>query len=198
MFTGIVEEMGKIIDLVKDQNNCIIRVQSNLSNQLKIDQSLSHDGICLTVVEQDEDWHEVVAIHETLNRTTLKTKLVGSPINLERAMKLEQRLDGHMVQGHVDATAELIRCEDQGGSHLFTFSCTHPDFGKLTVDKGSITINGVSLTLIEPAKNSFAVAIIPYTLEHTNFGILNVGDAANIEFDIIGKYIARQSLPYSK
>lgn len=196
MFTGIIEEMGEIIGLVQDRSNWIIRVQSNLSNQLKIDQSLAHDGICLTVVDKGTDWHEVVAVHETLNRTALGSKKVGSPVNLERAMLLDQRLDGHMVQGHIDATGELIQVEDQGGSHLFTFQCTYPDFSKLTVNKGSITVNGVSLTLIKPDKGTFEVAIIPYTFQHTSFSALEVGDLVNIEFDIIGKYISRQVAPY--
>ena len=196
MFTGIIEDLGSIIVMKDDANNRIVRVQSNISNQLKIDQSLSHDGICLTVIAKGSDWHEVVAVHETLARTALGSKKIGASLNLERAMLLNQRLDGHLVQGHVDTTAELIAIRDQRGSHLFSFRCSHPEFERLTVDKGSITVNGVSLTLIEPSKDSFSVAIIPYTLQHTNFGAMGEGDMVNIEFDILGKYV-RRNLEFS-
>ena len=196
MFTGIIEEIGKIIELSQDGGNMVMRIQSEVSSQLKIDQSLSHDGVCLTVVNLGPGWHEVVAIAETLARSSFQNKQVGDIVNLERAMNLHRLLDGHLVQGHVDTTAEVIQMKDQDGSHLFAFKCEHPDFEKLTVDKGSITVNGVSLTLIQPDENSFQVAIIPYTHQHTNFSTLQLGDAVNVEFDIIGKYIAKQIAPY--
>ena len=192
MFTGIIETLGHITDRTQQGENVVFRIQSNISKTLKIDQSLAHDGVCLTVVAQEEDWHEVVAVKETLDRSALGLCTVGATVNLERAMKLDARLDGHLVQGHVDTIATVRLIEDQNGSHLFSFECQSPDFEKLAVDKGSICLNGVSLTLIKPTNRSFQVAIIPYTYEHTNFHNLKIGDQVNIEFDIIGKYVARQ------
>ncbi len=192
MFTGIIESMGTVIDRASEEGNVIFRVQSSISSQLRIDQSLAHNGVCLTVVAQEQDWHEVVAIQETLDRSALNLLQPGSLVNLERAMKLADRLDGHLVQGHVDAIAEVTEIADQGGSHLYTFRCDHPDTDQLVVDKGSICINGVSLTLIKPTNQTFQVAIIPYTFEYTNFKSLTVADLVNIEFDILGKYVAKQ------
>ena len=196
MFTGIIEEVGEILHIEVQESNWLIQVQSKLSNELKIDQSLAHEGICLTVVETGKDWHRVVAIKETLSRSAIQQKKVGSAINLERAMILNARLDGHLVQGHVDTTAVCSEIIPQGGSYLFTFQCNHPEFESLVVDKGSVTINGVSLTVISPEKGQFQVAIIPYTFKHTTFRDLQINELVNIEFDIIGKYVAKHLQAY--
>jgi len=194
MFTGIIETVGKIEQLVHDEGNLHLEIGNPLSNELQIDQSVSHNGICLTVVEIKEQSYVVTAIQETLDKTNLKNVKIGSLINLERAMKLGDRLDGHIVQGHVDGTAVCTNIRDANGSWVFTFKYNIPEFS--TVEKGSITVNGVSLTVVDSKKDSFSVAIIPYTYENTNFHQLKEGDQVNLEFDIIGKYVKNLMHPY--
>lgn len=190
MFTGIIETLGTITNLEKDNTNLILTIESDLSRELKIDQSVSHNGVCLTVVEVDSNYYKVQAINETLEKTNLGALEVGDSINLERAMKLGARLDGHLVQGHVDCTATCISVNNQNGSWIYTFSYDYTE-ERITIEKGSITINGVSLTVINSQKNSFRVAIIPYTYEHTNFKYLKENSKVNLEFDVIGKYVAK-------
>ncbi|MEM7101966.1 MAG: riboflavin synthase [Bacteroidota bacterium] len=189
MFTGIIEASGKVEAIEKEGTNFHIRISSPISNELKIDQSLSHNGVCLTVVELGELWHKVTAVDETMNRTSFKGLAEGDEINLERAMIAGARLDGHIVQGHVDGVASCSSIKDEDGSWLFTFEYVGKT-DQVLVDKGSVCVNGVSLTVVNPNEVGFSVAIIPYTYEHTNFKQLEVGDIVNIEFDIIGKYIA--------
>lgn len=190
MFTGIIETLGKLKKLEKDGSNIHFTFESSISNQLKIDQSLAHDGVCLTVVELPENQQYVVtAIDETLQRTNLGALQVGHEVNLERCMPANGRFDGHIVQGHVDQLGTVVSIEEKDGSHIFSF--THEKGENFTVDKGSITINGVSLTAFATSDTGFSVAIIPYTLAHTGFKNLKVGDKVNLEFDIIGKYVAR-------
>ncbi|TAH44344.1 MAG: riboflavin synthase [Bacteroidetes bacterium] len=190
MFTGIIEAIGKITALKKEDTNLRISISSPFTSELKIDQSIAHNGICLTVVNISDDVYDVVAIDETLRRTNLGLQKVGSKINLERCMKIGDRLDGHMVQGHVDTTATVLSVAEQGGSWIYSFE--YPALaGHITVEKGSICVNGVSLTVVDSIKNTFSVAIIPFTREHTNFSELQKGDKVNIEFDVIGKYVAR-------
>ena len=196
MFTGIIEAMGEVITMEIHESNIDFVFRSALSHELKVDQSIAHNGVCLTVVEQSEDWHRVTAILETLERSNIGLLQVGDQVNLERAMRSNGRLDGHIVQGHVDATGQCLAIEDRGGSWDYRFSAP-ADKMKLLVDKGSVCINGVSLTLVNPDENSFGVSIIPYTYEHTNFGQLKVGDKINLEFDIIGKYVARMMEAYA-
>jgi riboflavin synthase len=188
MFTGIIEEIGLVTEIRQDGGNVHFTIQSTLSNELKIDQSVAHNGCCLTVVGLSPDQHVVTAIHETLQKTNLGRWTVGSKINLERCMSLNGRLDGHIVQGHVDGLARCLEITDENGSWRYRFDY-QSEF--VTVDKGSITINGTSLTVVDSEDQSFAVCIIPYTYEHTNFHSLAVGDEVNLEFDIIGKYVAR-------
>jgi riboflavin synthase len=190
MFTGIIEEVAKVQDLEKEDGNLHISINAKFSQELKIDQSVAHNGVCLTVVAIKGDIFKVTAIKETLEKTNLKNLKIGENINLERGMILGERLDGHLVQGHVDQTAECINMETQNGSHLFTFEY-EPKHNNITIEKGSITINGVSLTVVNSKKNSFSVAIIPYTLENTTFKSLQSGDLVNLEFDVIGKYVKR-------
>ncbi|MAN28591.1 MULTISPECIES: riboflavin synthase [Mesonia] len=190
MFTGIIEEVGKVIDLKREDENLHITVEANFSSELKIDQSVAHNGVCLTVVDLKENLFTVTAIKETLAKTNLGELKVGNPINLERGMILGERLDGHLVQGHVDQTAICIGIEEQNGSHLFTFEY-ESKLKNVTIEKGSITVNGVSLTVVNSQINKFSVAIIPYTLEHTTFRNLQVNDKVNLEFDVIGKYVKR-------
>ena len=190
MFTGIIECLGKIVAIDREQENIHILVKSELADSLKIDQSLAHDGVCLTVVATDGDTHTVTAIQETLDKTALREWKVGKMVNLERAMKLGDRLDGHLVQGHVDQVGQCLAVADESGSWRYTFGFD-PDLGNLVIEKGSITVNGTSLTVIDALKDRFSVAIIPYTHEHTNFHQIQVGDYVNLEFDMIGKYIAR-------
>ena len=197
MFTGIIENIGTIKEIRQEGGNVDFIVASNISRDLQVDQSLSHNGVCLTVVEKTNTWHRVTAIAETLKKTSLGTWKVGDAINLERAMRADARLDGHMVQGHVDTTTTCEQIKEAEGSWYFTFRFQE-DHGQLLVDKGSICINGVSLTLVAPQENTFQVAIIPYTFEHTNFHRLSVRDVVNIEFDIIGKYIAKHLSAYKK
>ncbi len=190
MFTGIVETFGEIVDLVKDQDNLHISVRSNFTNELKIDQSVAHNGVCLTVVSIDKDVYTVTAIKETLDKTNLNDLKLGSIVNLERGMKVGDRLDGHIVQGHVDQIAKCISIENEEGSWKFTFEYDST-LNNITIEKGSITVNGVSLTVVDSQRNSFSVAIIPYTYEHTNFKDFTIGSIVNLEFDVIGKYVAR-------
>ncbi len=190
MFTGIIEEVGKVIDLKREDENLHITVEANFSSELKIDQSVAHNGVCLTVVDLKENLFTVTAIKETLAKTNLGELKVGNPINLERGVILGERLDGHLVQGHVDQTAICIGIEEQNGSHLFTFEY-ESKLKNVTIEKGSITVNGVSLTVVNSQINKFSVAIIPYTLEHTTFRNLQVNDKVNLEFDVIGKYVKR-------
>lgn len=190
MFTGIIEDIGKVVNLSQTGTNLQISIESNITPELKIDQSVSHNGVCLTVVGINGDIYEVTAIKETLEKSNIGNLKVGSAVNLERAMKLGDRLDGHLVQGHVDQTGICTSVKEEGGSWYFTFSydATH---GNVTIEKGSITVNGVSLTVVNSLKDSFSVAIIPYTYGHTNFNKIKEGDRVNLEFDIVGKYLKR-------
>ncbi len=197
MFTGIIEAFGTVSAIKREGSNVHFTIDSPISGSLKVDQSVAHDGVCLTVVGLGEAQHTVTAIEETLNRTRLGEWEVGSRINLERAMKADARLDGHMVQGHVDATAVCTAVETRDGSWYYRFQYK-PTEEHLLVDKGSICINGVSLTVVEPQEDRFSVAIIPYTYEHTNFKALQAGHTVNLEFDIIGKYIARYAQLYAR
>ncbi len=190
MFTGIVEELGKVVRLAREEENLHITVAAQFANQLKIDQSVAHNGVCLTVVDVQEDTFTVTAIAETLSRTNLGDLQVGDILNLERGMILNERLDGHIVQGHVDQTGLCTAVESQEGSHVFRFKYEAAN-KNVTIEKGSITVNGVSLTVVDSDLDSFSVAIIPYTLAHTNFKTLKVGDTVNLEFDVIGKYVKR-------
>ncbi|MDE6279730.1 MAG: riboflavin synthase [Paramuribaculum sp.] len=196
MFSGIVEEAAQVTALRKEANNLHITMKCSFVDSLRIDQSVSHNGVCLTVVSLNEDsTYTVTAIEETLNRSNLGLLKTGDLVNLERSMKLDGRLDGHIVQGHVDTTAVCTAIEDCDGSKFFTFEYKYDEElekqGYLTVEKGSVTVNGVSLTVCRSTKSGFSVAIIPYTLNHTNFCRIEVGSVVNLEFDIIGKYIAR-------
>lgn len=194
MFTGIIETVGKIKQLTKEKENLHIIIESEISSELKVDQSVSHDGVCLTVVKVFENAYEVTAIQETLDKTNLKFYKEGAKVNLERAMKLGARLDGHIVQGHVDCVATCVERTEAEGSWMYKFEYDHPDFR--TVEKGSITVNGVSLTVVDSKEKSFRVAIIPYTFNHTNFQDIEKGTVVNLEFDIIGKYVANLMTPY--
>lgn len=190
MFTGIIETLGKVTNLVTDKDNLHITLVSEITHELKIDQSVAHNGVCLTVVAIDNNQYTVTAIKETLDKTTIGDLNINTIVNLERAMKLGERLDGHIVQGHVDQTATCTSIEETEGSWLFTFEYD-PKINNITIEKGSITVNGVSLTVVNSQKNSFSVAIIPYTYNHTNFKTLKIGTPVNLEFDIIGKYVKR-------
>jgi riboflavin synthase len=190
MFTGIIETIGIISDIKKDQGNVHLTIQTNITNELKIDQSVSHNGVCLTVIEIFDNKHVVTAIQETINKTTLGLWQIGDKVNIERAMKLGDRLDGHIVQGHVDQTAVCTSIQEKSGSWEFTFEYDTA-LNNITIEKGSITVNGTSLTVVNSAKNSFSVAIIPYTYENTIFHTFEIGTKVNLEFDVVGKYIAR-------
>ena len=190
MFTGIIEVFGEVTKLVTDKENVHITVKSNISSELKIDQSLAHNGVCLTVVALDQNTHTVTAIKETIDKSNFGQLKEGDKINLERAMKLGSRLDGHIVQGHVDQIGTCIDIQEMEGSWFYTFEYNEK-YDNITIEKGSITINGVSLTVINSKKNSFSVAIIPYTYENTNFHSFKINDTVNLEFDVIGKYVAR-------
>ncbi len=190
MFTGIIETLGKITRLESEGGNLHITISSSLTHELKIDQSIAHNGVCLTVVEIDSPKYTVTAIEETLQKTNLDELKIGDSVNLERAMILGARLDGHLVQGHVDGTAKCIGIAEKDGSWFFTFDYK-PSKQHVTIEKGSITVDGVSLTVVDSRKNSFSVAIIPYTYEHTRFKEYKIGSAVNLEFDVIGKYVAR-------
>ncbi|MBM6660735.1 riboflavin synthase [Marseilla massiliensis] len=195
MFSGIIEEFATIVAIEKDRENIDFSLKCSFTDELKIDQSVAHNGVCLTVVKIDGDIYTVTAMKETLERSNLGLLKVGDKVNVERSMLMNGRLDGHIVQGHVDETAVCTAMEDADGSTYFTFE--YPENaemarkGYFTVDKGSVTVNGVSLTVCNPGANTFQVAIIPYTLEHTNFCDIKPGSVVNIEFDILGKYIAR-------
>jgi len=190
MFTGIIETLGKITSLQHGQGNLHITVESSIAAGLKIDQSVAHNGVCLTVVALADGMHTVTAIEETLNKTSLGELKTGDLVNLERCMQMNARLDGHIVQGHVDQTAVCTGFKELDGSWEYTFEYD-ATFGNVTVEKGSICVNGISLTVVNSKANSFSVAIIPYTYEHTNLQQVRVGSTVNLEFDIIGKYVAR-------
>lgn len=192
MFTGIIEDLGKVTDLIFDRNNLNIKIKSNLTPELKIDQSISHNGVCLTVVDIINDEYTVTAVKETLMKSNLGNLSIGDSINLERAMKLGDRLDGHIVQGHIDQTAICKSITEQKGSWLCSFEYeTTDDQKNITIKKGSITVNGVSLTVIDSFKNIFSVTVIPYTYKHTTFNSLKKNDIVNLEFDVVGKYIQK-------
>ncbi|WP_445957024.1 riboflavin synthase [Yeosuana sp.] len=190
MFTGIIEDMGIVTNLKKELNNLHISIKSHLTSELKIDQSMAHNGVCLTIIDINKDTYTVTAIQETLDKSNLGLLKINDKVNLERAMKLGDRLDGHMVQGHVDQTAICTKVEEVNGSWVFTFSYDS-ELQNITIEKGSITVNGTSLTVVNSKKDSFSVAIIPYTYEHTNFSSFKNGTKVNLEFDVIGKYVAR-------
>ncbi|MBC7744503.1 MAG: riboflavin synthase [Flavobacterium sp.] len=190
MFTGIIETLGQVTALNKDQNNLNISISSAISDELKIDQSVAHNGVCLTVVNLQSGIHAVTAIDETLSKTNLQELKIGDFINLERCMQINGRLDGHIVQGHVDQTAICTHFKENNGSWEYSFEYD-PAAGNITVEKGSVCINGVSLTVVNSLENSFSVAIIPYTYEHTSFQNLEINSIVNLEFDIIGKYVSR-------
>ena len=190
MFTGIIEEQVEVTELTRQGDNLHIKVAADMAAELKIDQSVAHNGVCLTVIEVSNKDYTVTAIKETLDKTNLGNLKKGSRINLERGMKLGARLDGHIVQGHVDQTGYCTTIEENNGSWIFTFEYDD-SFNNITIEKGSITVNGVSLTVVNSKKNEFSVAIIPYTYDHTTFHALKKGDRVNLEFDVIGKYVKR-------
>jgi len=190
MFSGIIETLGEIVDLKKEKTNLHITLKSTFTNELKVDQSIAHNGVCLTVVSIKNDTYTVTAIDETLKKTNLADLKIGDKINLERCLRLGDRLDGHIVQGHVDQTGVCKNIEEQNGSWVFTFEYDKAS-GNITVEKGSICVNGVSLTVVNSQSNSFSVCIIPYTFEHTNFHTIGKGSIVNLEFDILGKYISK-------
>ena len=190
MFTGIIETLGTIQEIKKEKDNVHVTVDSSITAELQIDQSVAHNGICLTVVAINNNSYTVTAIDETIKKTNLGDWKVGDSVNLERAMKLGDRLDGHIVQGHVDQTGICIATEETNGSWSYTFEYDKA-LNNLTIEKGSITVNGVSLTVVNSKKNQFSVAIIPYTHEHTNFKSFKVGTKINLEFDVIGKYVSK-------
>ena len=195
MFSGIMEEFAEVKAIVKELDNVHLTLSCSFVDELKIDQSVAHNGVCLTVVRIENGTYTVTAMKETLDRSNLGLLKVGDKVNVERSMLMNGRLDGHIVQGHVDQTARCIQVEDANGSYVYTFQYDFdPEMarrGYLTVDKGSVTVNGVSLTVCNPTDNTFQVCIIPYTYEHTNFHTIQVGSVVNLEFDIIGKYLSR-------
>ncbi len=190
MFTGIIETLGRVVKIENDKGNTHFTIQSNITNELKVDQSVAHNGVCLTVVEIKDDTYIVTAIKETLDKTNLATLSENDLVNIERAMKLGDRLDGHIVQGHVDQTAICTQVSENDGSWFYTFEYS-AEANNITIEKGSITVNGVSLTVVDSKKTQFSVAIIPYTYEHTGFSEFKKGTLVNLEFDVIGKYVAR-------
>ena len=192
MFTGIIESISTVVSLKNEGNNLNISCKSEITNELKIDQSLSHNGVCLTVVKIEDDVYTVTAIKETLEKSNLGGLKIGDKVNLERSMKLGDRLDGHIVQGHVDQKAKCINIVEENGSWMFTFEYKPSD--NITVEKGSVCVNGASLTVVNSKDYSFSVAIIPYTYNNTNFHTFEVGTIVNVEFDIIGKYIGKMAL----
>jgi len=195
MFTGIIESMGEIISLTSEGSNVHIEVKSKITHELKIDQSLAHNGVCLTVVEINGNNYIVTAIKETLEKSNIGDLKVGNLVNLERSMKLQERLDGHIVQGHVDQTAICTNILKEKGSAYYTFQY-EDTYSNVTIEKGSVTVNGVSLTVVNSKENEFSVAIIPYTVAHTNFKEFETGTKVNLEFDVIGKYIKRLTQGY--
>lgn len=198
MFSGIVEEAATVVKLEKEQENLHITMRCSFVNELKIDQSISHNGVCLTVVRKDDDTYTVTAIKETLEKSNLGLLQSGNKVNLERSMKLDSLLDGHLVQGHVDQTAVCTKVEEADGSWYYTFEYEPAQDDYITVEKGSVSVNGVSLTVVNSRDNSFQVAIIPYTYHETNFHQILKGTVVNLEFDIIGKYIAKYMQKFSK
>ncbi|WP_372935864.1 riboflavin synthase [Seonamhaeicola sp.] len=190
MFTGIIEDIGIVSNLKEENSNLHITIKSNITSELKIDQSVAHNGVCLTVVDIDKDEYTVTAIKETLDKSNLGTLKLKDKVNLERAMKLGDRLDGHIVQGHVDQTGVCSNIKEENGSWFFTFNYDSA-LNNLTIEKGSITVNGTSLTVVNSKKDSFSVAIIPYTYEHTNFNTFKEGSIVNLEFDVLGKYVTK-------
>lgn len=195
MFSGIVEDMARLVAVERERENLHFTFECSFAHELKIDQSVAHNGVCLTVVKRQDNRYTVTAMDETLKRSNLGLLQVGDEVNVERSMQMNGRLDGHIVQGHVDGTAECVAVEDADGSFVYTFRYENdPEMarrGYFTVDKGSVTVNGVSLTVCNPTDNTFQVCIIPYTYEHTNFHAVRVGTCVNIEFDILGKYLSR-------
>ncbi len=190
MFTGIIEEVAKVTKLEKERENLHITVECSFANELKVDQSLAHNGVCLTVVDIKNNEYTVTAILETLEKSSLRTLEVGTEVNLERGMRLGERLDGHIVQGHVDQIAVCTKIREADGSFYFSFEYSKEQ-GNPTIEKGSVTINGTSLTVVNSGVNTFDVAIIPFTMDHTNFGTMKIGDTVNLEFDVIGKYVSK-------
>lgn len=189
MFTGIIEQLGSVTNIEQDQTNVHLTIKADFTNELQIDQSVAHNGVCLTVVEKNDDSYIVTAIDETLQKSNIGLLKIGDKVNLERCTQIGNRLDGHIVQGHVDQIGKCINVENAEGSWIYTFE--FEDLGNITVEKGSITINGVSLTVVNSKDNQFSVAIIPYTHEHTNFHTFEVGSTVNLEFDIVGKYVTK-------
>ena len=189
MFTGIIEEIAEVVSVQKDKSNIHFTLKSDITNQFKIDQSIAHDGVCLTVVDIDEKLYTVTAINETLQKTNLLFLKPGSKVNIERSMRMGARLDGHIVQGHVDQTAICVAVNEERGSYIYTFE--HEESNNITVEKGSVCVNGVSLTVVNSKDTFFSVAIIPYTFDSTNFHSVKKGTVVNVEFDVIGKYISR-------
>lgn len=190
MFTGIIEEVATVVKTQKDSENLHLTIKSDITQELQIDQSVAHNGVCLTVVAIDGQTYTVTAIKETLDKSSIGSLVVGSRVNLERAMKLGARLDGHIVQGHVDQIAQCTNVTQEDGSWRYTFKY-NPELGNVTIEKGSITVNGVSLTVVDSKNDSFSVAIIPYTYENTGFKTLKKGDWVNLEFDVVGKYVKK-------
>ena len=190
MFTGIIEDIGVVSNLKEELGNLHISIKSTITSELKIDQSVAHNGVCLTVVALDNDEYTVTAIKETLDKTSIGHLKIADKVNLERAMKLGDRLDGHIVQGHVDQTATCTNIVEENGSWVFTFNYDSK-LNNITIEKGSITVNGTSLTVVNSKRDTFSVAIIPYTYKHTNFNTFKVGTIVNLEFDVLGKYVAK-------
>ena len=188
MFSGIIEDVGRVEKIIREKDNLTFLIKSKISKHLKVDQSVSHNGVCLTVTEVVDDSHQVTAIKETLNTTNLSSLMDGETVNLERSLKLGDRIDGHIVQGHVDQVAECVEIKDENGSWLYTFKF-HKPVGVGIIQKGSIALNGVSLTICNNKANIFSVAVIPYTHENTNFKEIIVGSMVNVEFDVLGKYV---------
>ncbi|MDB4126610.1 riboflavin synthase [Flavobacteriales bacterium] len=190
MFTGIIEQIAEVVKVESEGSNVHISLKSTITSELKIDQSVAHNGVCLTVVKINGDEYIVTAIKETLDKSNIGLLVVGSKVNIERCLKVGDRLDGHMVQGHVDQTAKCVDVKKENGSYVYTFK--HKESDNMTVEKGSVCVNGISLTVVNSKDTSFSVAIIPYTHEHTNFHEFKEGTIVNIEFDVLGKYIAKQ------
>ena len=190
MFTGIIEEIGRVVRVEREGANLQLYVKCSFANELKVDQSVAHNGVCLTVVAIEGDTYQVTAIAETLRKTHLGDLQVGDEVNLERGMLLGTRLDGHIVQGHIDQIGTCVAVKEEEGSTRFTFTYD-PSLGNVVIEKGSVTVNGVSLTVVDAGKDCFSIAVIPYTLTHTNLHNLKVGSVVNLEFDVIGKYVAR-------
>ena len=190
MFTGIIEDLGTVESLEREATNLHLTIKSRLASELKIDQIISHNGVFITVIKCNTTSYEVTAIKETLDKTNLNSLTKGAIVNLERGLKLGERLDGHMVQGHIDQIGICVDIQSQNGSWTYHFEYDH-SLGNITIEKGSVTVNGVSLTVVNSKKNGFSVAIIPYTYEHTNFKHFKIGSVVNLEFDVIGKYVSR-------